>query len=39
MENSTDYRVTNVEQLRAIMGVPGKLTPLKLLTTLDDDAN
>jgi len=37
MENSPDYRVTSVEQLRAIMGVPGKLTPLKLLTALDDD--
>jgi PPOX class probable FMN-dependent enzyme len=33
-----DYRVTNIEQLRAIMGEPGKLTPLKLLTALDDDA-
>jgi uncharacterized protein len=38
MENSPDYRVTSVEQLRTIMGVPGKLTPLKLLTALDDDA-
>ena len=38
MENSPDYRVTSVDQLRAIMGVPGKLTPLKLLTALDDTA-
>jgi len=38
MENSPDYRVTSVDQLRTIMGVPGKLTPLKLLTALDDDA-
>jgi PPOX class probable FMN-dependent enzyme len=38
MENSPDYRVTSVEQLRAIMGEPGKLVPLKLLTTLDDAA-
>src|ERR1700747_97379 len=38
MESSPDYRVKTVEQLRAIMGVPGKLTPLKLLTALDDAA-
>jgi hypothetical protein len=38
MENSPDYRVTTVDQLRTIMGVPGKITPLKLLTALDDDA-
>ena len=36
MENSPDYRVTDIDQLRAIMGEPGKLTPLKLLTELDD---
>jgi PPOX class probable FMN-dependent enzyme len=35
MEN---YRITSVDQLRAIMGEPGKITPLKLLTALDDDA-
>src|SRR5258708_33022906 len=38
MENSSDYRVTSIDQLRAIMGEPGKLTPLKLLTALDDTA-
>ncbi len=38
MENSPDYRVTTIEQLRAIMGEPGKLVPLKLLTALDDAA-
>ncbi len=38
MENSPDHRITSVEQLRAIMGVPGKITPLKLLTALDDAA-
>lgn len=38
MENSTDYRITTVEQLRARMGMPGKITPLKLMTALDDDA-
>src|SRR5271168_3796498 len=38
MENSPDYRITSVEQLRAIMGEPGKLVPLKLLTALDDTA-
>ena len=35
MEN---YRITSVDQLRAIMGEAGKITPLKLLTALDDDA-
>jgi hypothetical protein len=24
---TNDFRVTNIEQLRAIMGEPGKLTP------------
>ena len=38
MENSPDYRITKVEQLRAIMGEPGKITPLKLMTALDDEA-
>src|SRR5579863_7205547 len=38
MENSPDYRITTVEQLRAIMGEPGKITPLKLMTALDDEA-
>ncbi len=38
MENSSDYRVTSIDQLRTIMGEPGKLTPLKLLTALDDTA-
>lgn len=36
METPSGYRVTTVEQLRAIMGEPGKLTPLKLLTEIDD---
>jgi hypothetical protein len=36
MENSPDYRIKSVDQLRAIMGEPGKLVPLKLLTALDD---
>jgi uncharacterized protein len=38
MENSPDYRITTVDQLRTVIGVPGKLTPLKLLTALDDTA-
>ena len=38
MHNSPDYRVSNIDQLRTIMGEPGKLVPLKLLTALDDDA-
>ena len=38
MENSPDHRVTSIDQLSAIMGEPGQLTPLKLLTALDDTA-
>jgi uncharacterized protein len=38
VENSPDYRITSVEQLRAIMGEPGAMTPLKLLTALDNAA-
>lgn len=38
MENSSDHRVTSIDQLRTIMGEPGKLVPLKLLTALDDTA-
>jgi PPOX class probable FMN-dependent enzyme len=38
MENPSDYRITSIEQLRAIMGAPNQITPLKLLTALDDTA-
>lgn len=38
MENPSDYRITSVDQLRAIMGMPNQVTPLKLLTALDDTA-
>jgi PPOX class probable FMN-dependent enzyme len=38
MGNSPDYRVSSVEQLRTIIGEPGQLVPLKLLTALDDAA-
>ena len=36
MENSNDYRITNVEQLRSLMGEPHPATPRKLLRALDD---
>ena len=38
MDSSPDYRITTVEQLRARMGQPNRVTPLKLLTELDDAA-
>jgi uncharacterized protein len=38
MENSADYRITNLEQLRAIIGEPHKLVSFKLLDALDDHA-
>lgn len=38
MENSADYRITNVSQLRAIIGEPGALVPKKLLGALDEAA-
>ena len=38
MENPSDYRITSVDQLRAIMGVPNQVTPLKLMTALDGTA-
>ncbi len=38
MDNSTDYRVTNVSQLRAIIGEPSPLVPHKLLGALDEAA-
>jgi len=38
MENPADYRITKLEQLRAIIGTPNKITPLKLLDALDDYA-
>jgi uncharacterized protein len=38
MEDPADYRITRVEQLRAIIGTPGKITPLKLLDALDEHA-
>ncbi len=39
MENSPDYRINSVEQLRTIVGEPGQLVLLKLLTALDDAAS
>jgi len=36
--NTTDYRITNSDQLRAIMGKPGRLTGLKVLKALDQPA-
>jgi uncharacterized protein len=39
MENATDYRVTNVEQLRAIIGEPSPLVNHKLLRALDQSAS
>lgn len=38
MDSSPDYRIITVEQLRARMGRPSRVTPLKLLTELDDAA-
>lgn len=38
MEHSTDYRVTKVDQLRAIIGEPSALVTHKLLSALDEAA-
>lgn len=38
MENTTDYRVTSVDQLRAIIGEPSALVNHKLLRALDQPA-
>jgi len=38
MENSADYRITDLTQLRAIIGEPGALVPKKLLGALDEAA-
>jgi uncharacterized protein len=38
MDNATDYRVTSVDQLRAIIGEPSPLVNHKLLRTLDQPA-
>ena len=38
MENSAEYRITDVNQLRAIIGEPGALVPKKLLGALDEAA-
>jgi uncharacterized protein len=38
MANSTDYRITSIDQLRAIIGKPGRLTGLKVLKALDQPA-
>ncbi|HZT19795.1 MAG TPA: MSMEG_1061 family FMN-dependent PPOX-type flavoprotein [Dongiaceae bacterium] len=38
MDARPDYRIRTVEELRRRLGVPDKVTPLKLLTELDDEA-
>jgi len=38
MENSGDYRITKVEQLRTLLGEPHPATPRKLLRALDATA-
>lgn len=38
MENGGDYRISTVEQLRAMLGQPSAVTPKKLLTALDGTA-
>jgi uncharacterized protein len=38
MDNSTDYRVKNLSQLRAIIGEPSPLVAHKLLSALDEAA-
>lgn len=35
MENSIDYRITNADQLRAIIGEPSRMVGLKVLKALD----
>jgi uncharacterized protein len=36
MEEPSDYRITNVDQLRAIIGEPSKVVGLKVLKALDE---
>jgi uncharacterized protein len=36
MEQSNDYRITSVAQLRALIGDPGPIAPKKLLSALDE---
>jgi PPOX class probable FMN-dependent enzyme len=36
MDNPSDYRITTIEQLRTLIGVPHPATPRKLLRALDD---
>jgi PPOX class probable FMN-dependent enzyme len=38
MENSGDYRISSLAELRAMLGEPNAVTPKKLLTALDDAA-
>jgi PPOX class probable FMN-dependent enzyme len=38
MENSSDYRLSNIAQLRAIIGEPGEMVPKKVMHTLDEMA-
>jgi len=38
MDNSNDYRIRDVSQLRALIGDPGPLVPKKLLGALDEVA-
>ncbi len=38
MENSTDYRISNITQLRAVIGEPSDLVYKKLLAGLDETA-
>jgi uncharacterized protein len=36
MENSVEYRITNIDQLRAIIGAPSRMVGLKVLKALDE---
>jgi uncharacterized protein len=36
MENSTEYRITNIDQLRAIVGEPSRMVGLKVLHEVDE---
>ena len=38
MATSADYRITTTDQLRTIMGTPGRMTGLKVLKALDQPA-
>ncbi len=38
METANDYRITTIEQLRAIIGEPNPMTKLKVLSELDEIA-